>query len=392
MNIAFFSLEDFNPHTGGTERISCVLAEEFIKNGHSVFFISPKAFTYKLPSIEYFKLNEKVDTKQNVRSFAYFIEKNHIDIVVNQHAYSEAAISLIEKVRLKSLAKFVNALHSTPDLFLKDLPDTVYSPFPSCRTPLRLWRRYQRVKFRSVKLKNRAKKSRYLFRKAYEGSDCILLLSDMFKPVFQSLAGIADTSKLFAINNANTYSSSEIEISMPKENVLLFVGRMAVEKRIDIILHIWSRLQDLYPSWRLEIVGGGGLFDDVKYLVKKMKLQRVSMHGRQTPNAYYAKSKIILATSKFEGWGLNLTEAMQHGCVPVAFSSYAALNDIVEGGKSGIAIEDNNVEEFVRRLSELMADESRLLLLSENAKESVKRFDMSKIIIQWENLFNELVK
>lgn len=41
-------------------------------------------------------------------------------------------------------------------------------------------------------------------------------------------------------------------------------------------------------------------------------------------------------TSTFEGFGLVLPEAMQHGCVPMAFNSYAAVRDLVIPGETGI--------------------------------------------------------
>ncbi len=54
----------------------------------------------------------------------------------------------------------------------------------------------------------------------------------------------------------------------------------------------------------------------LKEMAHKLNLKNISFEGFQEPEPYYARSSLFCLTSTFEGFGLVLAEAMQHGCVP----------------------------------------------------------------------------
>jgi glycosyltransferase involved in cell wall biosynthesis len=89
-------------------------------------------------------------------------------------------------------------------------------------------------------------------------------------------------------------------------------------------------------------------------------------------------------TSRVEGWGLALTEAMQAGAVPIAFDSYASLRDIVEDGKTGIIVPNGNIEAFATSVINLMRDPMRRQCLAANAVAAVQRFRLDAVLDQWE--------
>ena len=229
----------------------------------------------------------------------------------------------------------------------------------------------------------------HLLRLSNMGDGLVFLASQDINSV-QSISGIPDSKKLFAIGNPNTYAEDDI-VELPKENTLLFVGRLSREKKPEKVLLLWKRLQNRFPSWNLKIVGGGYLKESLEELKEKWQLERCSIEGRQDPAPYYAKAKIILLTSDFEGYGMVLTEAMQYGVVPVAFNSFEALDDIIVGETAGLAVKPYNLKEFENKLAFLMENEDKLAAMSSAAKISVKRFGIASIADQWIDLFNKIL-
>lgn len=78
-----------------------------------------------------------------------------------------------------------------------------------------------------------------------------------------------------------------------------------------------------------------------------------------------------------------LTEAMQLGCVPIAFDSFPAVRDIIIPGKTGELVESFNKAEYIHKLSHLMFEERYRDSLSLNGFQYVKKYNIANIISQW---------
>ncbi len=128
----------------------------------------------------------------------------------------------------------------------------------------------------------------------------------------------------------------------------------------------------------------------LKEMAHKLNLKNISFEGFQEPEPYYARSSLFCLTSTFEGFGLVLAEAMQHGCVPLAFDSYPAARDIILPGKTGELIQPFNEQEYANKLISLAANPDDLGILAENAREHIKAFSPSKISVKWNVLIQNL--
>ena len=105
--------------------------------------------------------------------------------------------------------------------------------------------------------------------------------------------------------------------------------------------------------------------------------------GFKDPKPYYQKAKIICLTSIYEGWGMVLTEAMQFGCVPIAFDSFPAIRDIIIPNETGILVKPFSKKEYIFKLIHLMEDDNYRTQLSQKGFEYVKKFDKSNILPKW---------
>ena len=85
-----------------------------------------------------------------------------------------------------------------------------------------------------------------------------------------------------------------------------------------------------------------------------------------------------------------LTEAMQHGVVPVAFDSFLATGVVLDEGRAGVLVPPFDLNLFAREVSSLIADSDRRTAMAEHARRYVQAFDIDHIIADWERLFERL--
>ena len=395
MKILFFSYLGFNPKNGGVERVSNLLAKEFIRKGYEVFFITKhpgEADSSYRPIVEEVFLpdSENYCTPGSSDFFTEYVKKRNIDIIICQHPLDHVDYISPYLAKQRTGAKLLYVFHTNPYMYGLEIADTTIPIFSFERGLAQGYRRIMRAVFKKQKQNKRNRRmGEHLLRLSNMGDGLVFLAPQYINSALR-ISGIQDSKKLFAIGNPNTYAEEDI-VELPKENTLLFVGRLSREKKPEKVLLLWKRLQNRFPSWNLKIVGGGLLKEPLEVLKDKWKLERCSIEGRQDPAPYYAKAKIMLLTSDFEGYGMVLTEAMQHGVVPVAFNSFEALDDIIAGGTAGLAVKPYNLKEFENKLAFLMEDDNRLAAMSSAAKISVKRFDIASIADQWIELFNRIL-
>ena len=166
-----------------------------------------------------------------------------------------------------------------------------------------------------------------------------------------------------------------------KEQRVLFVGRLDNSvKGVDRLLRIWARAGKSLPDWHLDIVGDGPDAAALKELAERLRLSNVSFEGFRNPAPYYRRASIFCMTSTFEGFGLVLPEAMQHGCVPMAFNSYAAVRDLVIPGETGILAPPFDEEEYARQLLRLMQDDPLRSAMAQAGPQHAALFSPANVV------------
>ena len=175
-----------------------------------------------------------------------------------------------------------------------------------------------------------------------------------------------------------------------KEKRVIAVGRYVFQKGFDLLLQAWSKIEKLYPDWQLAIFGDG---DRTPY-EKQMKAleidnKRCHLNG-PTSNIQqeYINSSIFVFSSRFEGFGMVLVEAMACGLPVVSFDCPCGPKDIVKDGKDGILVEKGNIDLLGSSLSILMNDESLRQSMSKEGLNNVQRFRIDKIAECWQMLFD----
>ena len=221
----------------------------------------------------------------------------------------------------------------------------------------------------------------------------VLLCNSFIEEVKLLFSSITINEKVCAIPNPLKYSYtvSRDEIKN-KEKKILYVGRIDENKRIHYLIDAWSELEpkEEYFDWNLVIIGDGISLTDIKEYARSKQCQKIIFEGQQEPSKYYLKSMIFVMTSANEGWPMVLGEAQQHGCVPIVMDSFVSLHEIINNGKDGIIIKNNDVIALKNAMEMLMNNEEYRTNLAINGLDNCKNFSIESIIIRWEKLFSEL--
>lgn len=383
MNIVFAYPTELNPQKGGVERITDIIAKILLKRGYTIFYLNWKReqdnYEYPVPVIDLPSSN--LEDPNNLEVYNRFLKENRIDVIINQHGLYEGTYFL-SQVKVQNV-KIISVLHSDPFGYYNHLfADLMTLRDSSIKEKVKRVARfflYRKVK----KIIHRSLVNHYTF--IQEHPQYVCLLSESYKERLEEYCDLPD-NYFISIPNPNTYEN--IEIIPHKEPILLFVGRLDNRsKKLFTLIDIWYRLCKLYPQWKLIIVGDG---PDKDVLINKAKdISNIEFKGYQDPREYYEKASIFCMTSIFEGFPMCLTEAMQFGCVPIAFDSFSAVYDIIKPGETGELVKSFDKKEYVGKLIHLIDDETYRKKLSKNAFQYVKRYDIANILPKWIELIEK---
>lgn len=173
------------------------------------------------------------------------------------------------------------------------------------------------------------------------------------------------------------------------EKRVVAVGRYSSEKGIDLLLRAWSLAEREIPDWRLSVFGAGERAP-YQQLARELGLDmgRCELNGAVNPvSKEYLGSSLFVFSSRFEGFGMALLEAMSYGVPAVAFACPCGPKDIVTDGVDGILVENGNVEDMARQIVMLAHDETRRRRMADEAIRKAQRYDIAVIGRQWEELF-----
>lgn len=167
----------------------------------------------------------------------------------------------------------------------------------------------------------------------------------------------------------------------------LAVGRFSHRhKGFDLLIDAFSMIASECPKWTLHIVGEGVEESLYRQKMKDYGLEdRIFLHPFTTQiQQYYSQAQVYVLSSRWEGFGLVIVEAMAHG-LPVVSSNLPTSKEIM--GDTGLYFENGNVKELARRLIEA----TQLDWPAESAKAIAlaQRFHISRIINQWHEIINK---
>lgn len=177
-----------------------------------------------------------------------------------------------------------------------------------------------------------------------------------------------------------------------KLNRIISVGRLYPQKNQKMMIRAFAKVADAFPDWQLVIYGEGPLRESLELIVESLEMKdRILLPGR-TEHVVdeLRKSKIFCMSSDYEGMSNSMIEAICTG-LPVISTKVSGTEDLVKDGENGLLMEIRDEISLSRKMRSLMEDENMMKKMSYNSYCSGRRFRLETIVEQWEDVINKIV-
>lgn len=194
------------------------------------------------------------------------------------------------------------------------------------------------------------------------------------------------------IPNATTLRTDNCSKCSSKQ--IISIGRLNEQKGYDLLIQAWKTVAQRHPDWSINIYGEGELYHNLQKEIGNYGLEKQIHLCKPVTNIIdkYTESAFYVMSSRFEGFGLVLTEAMSCGLPCISFDCPSGPSEIISDKEDGLLIENGNVEALAEGICYLMEHKDERIQMGMKAKENVRRYAPEQIMKQWDKLFSELIQ
>lgn len=345
---------------GGTERVCATVANELCKRGYNISIISYDAkkgpFFYFDPRIKIGNMLTNI-FERRTRKFKWyaacklrrFLLKNNVDIVID--------IDTIHALWTYRAIKGTNIKWISWDHF----------NFTYCTGSFDRMQALQLIE---------------------QYADKLILLSKADKQTYLEQTNIPE-NKIVQIYNPLSFEAKSYEERNNKK--VLAIGRISYQKGFDLLLQAWRIVEQEIKDWTLEIVCGYGDYNALENEAKLMGIKNILCSPPTNDvKGKFEDSSIFVLSSRYEGFGLVLTEALTMSVPCVSFDCPVGPNEIIINGENGLLSKPEDINDLAEKLIYLIRNEEERIRMGRNAFESSKRFSIDAIIPQWIELIENI--
>lgn len=172
---------------------------------------------------------------------------------------------------------------------------------------------------------------------------------------------------------------------------VIAVGRYMPQKGFDRLVPAWKLVAERHPDWTLRIYGDGQR-EELQQQIDHLKVSQTCLLEHSVGNIAekYCESSIFVLSSRYEGFGMVITEAMACGVPPVSFTCPCGPRDIIRDGEDGLLVENGNIPELAEKICYLIEHQEFRCEMGQRAKANVERFRIENIAKQWKELFESV--
>lgn len=195
-------------------------------------------------------------------------------------------------------------------------------------------------------------------------------------------------TKRMAIEDIDDIRSRYAE---PDEPVLCHVSNFRKVKRVKDVLMVFAKVNEVIPS-KILMVGDGPERFELEEMCAQLNLcDRVKFIGKvRDSQAVLEISDLFILPSETESFGLAALEAMAVG-VPVISSNTGGIPEVNVNGVTGFLSNVGDVEDMAKNAIYILEDKERLHEFKTNARKHSEKFNLDKIVSQYEEIYNQLV-
>ena len=346
---------------GGTERVGLRLANALVERGYQVFMVDydskhHQPFFYCDPRMKLWTILSHGGFERKMRwnfwygawKFRRFLKKNHIDVVIDIDTFN--ALWTASAVRGLGIR----------------------------------WISWDHFNLDYCKGKRREHALDLVSREA----DKLVLISRSDKENYIQKTSVP-IDKLVQIYNPLSFEIDH-PINHQGQKRVTAMGRIDPQKGFDLLLKSWLLVEREIDDWTLEIVCGYGDWKALQQEADSIGCKHVmcSPPTKDVPGKM-AETAIFALSSRFEGFGLVITEAMTSSVPTVSYACPQGPAEIISDSEDGLLVEPENTSQFAEKLLVLMKDDTLRARMGESAFRNSKRFSMDKILEEWIKLIEE---
>lgn len=384
MKITFLTLDIFG--MGGTIRTVLNVANYLVNNGYEVEIVSvlryrKEPFFYIDPKIRIVVLHSKLIKRVNKKGLEgkiiNFLDKSKSKLI---HPDDEGHhhFSLLTDIKMYK--------------YLKDIKEGVLiSTRPSFNifTAKYVNKNVVTIGQEHLNLSIYPKRLQKSIKKYYPKLNYLATLTDDdtldYKKLFSN-------EKIQIVKLTNSIPPFESKLSNLEDKTILAAGRLVPQKGFDLLIEAFAKIVDKAPDWKVKIFGAGKDKEMLQDMIAERHLYNnvLLMGPTQEIEKELTRSSIYALSSRFEGFGMVIVEAMQCGVPVVSFDCPKGPGEIIAHNEDGILVEDGNIDAFADALLELIEDKNKRIKFGEKAVENVKRYTIDEIGKQWDGVLKKI--
>ena len=200
------------------------------------------------------------------------------------------------------------------------------------------------------------------------------------------------STDIMVIPNMVTWYPDIITPYNERPKRIICAGRLDKQKGFDYLIEAWALIAKKYPDWKIDIFGHGDLKDALNKMIANRKLENQMEIHNPTDRIYdeYMNSSIYVMSSRYEGFGLVLIEAMSCGVPCISFDCPHGPSEIISHGEDGIIVPLGNISELAKSIEWMITNKRGREAMSIAARTNARRYQENAIMPRWIELFNKI--
>ena len=239
-----------------------------------------------------------------------------------------------------------------------------------------------------------------LVRWSYRSADRVVALSNGVRKDVMERYGIPENRVVTIYNPIDiTYLTTLSQKELPtvpgwtdfgEGHKILAVGKLERQKGFDLLLKALARVS---LPWSLLILGEGSEEGNLLVLAKTLGLQDRVFFGGFHPNpfGYMARADLFVLSSRWEGFGHVIAEAMACGVPVLATRCPSGPDEIIEDDVDGRLCEPESVSDLAFNIEDILSNAQTQCRYAKAALSSVQQFDVSVVVKDYERLFFQMM-
>lgn len=348
-----FLVGDLNS-SGGTERVTSLVANKLIDLGYSISILS-----LVNGCNPYFDLRKNIEVDSLYKNKISF-KKNYLNIIFKIRKYIKH-----NNIDTLIVVDSISCIFTVPALFGLNVNHICWEHF-NFNVDLG-------VSYRNIGRKLAAKYCNY-----------IVTLTKRDETLWQQ--GLKKiNAKIIPISNPTPYEDIA-HIPDLKYKTILSVGRLTHQKGFDLLIKAWHEVCKSNREWKLKIVGNGEEEENLKNQVSSFSLEeRVEfITATKKIEEHYKTSSFYCMSSRYEGLPMVLLEAQSFGLPIVSFDCDTGPSDLILHKNNGYLCSPDNIKSLAEGLLYLMnISKINYLNMVNLSKDKSKDYKLENIINKW---------